>query len=122
MDSKELTREHKDFIEMLESTREVIGRKMESKGYVVAGNGGETYYAFVGEGNGYKGAALTPVSVNPVIFNSVKAAQREADNGTYRNGNNKVIALEVVPAADYFKNLHDRITRNIEQAVDLFKN
>lgn len=54
MESKELTREQKDFIEMLESTREVI-------------------------------------------------------------------ALEVVPAADYFKNLHDRITRNIEQAVDLFK-
>lgn len=122
METKNLTQEQREFIDTLISTREAIASKKESKGFVVAGNGGDTLYTFVGEGRGYKGAALTPVSINPVIFNSERAAQREADNGTYRNGRDEVIGLQVMTAKAYFADLYDRLTKNIETAYRLFKN
>ncbi len=117
MAAKEL---QKAFIKRLINVRESIGRKLGTEGYVVAGLGGDMLYAYVGEGKGYKGAALTPANINPVIFNTSKAAQRVASDGVYKNGNGNVITLEVVEAASYFNELYNRATQNIEQAEEIF--
>lgn len=113
MEAKNYTQK-KALIEQLKDLKEAIGRKRESKGFVVAGYGGDTYYSFVGEGRGYNGAALTPVSSTPVIFNSERAAKREANNDTYRNGYDQDIKLEVVKAAEYFSKLYADVQKNIE--------
>ena len=102
-------------IEKLESTKTAISEKLESKGYVVAGYGGDTYYAYVGKGKGYQGAALAPVSSNPVVFDTVQAANREAHNGTYSNGQGDVIRLEVVEASKYFAKIYADAEKTIAQ-------
>lgn len=117
-----IKQQQQELIEKLQQRQEELLKKFDAEGYVVAGYGGDTLYTFVGEGRGYKGAALTPVSINPVIFNSERAAQREADNGTYRNGRDEVIGLQVMTAKAYFADLYDRLTKNIETAYRLFKN
>ena len=119
METKDFTEKRKALIEQLKSAQDAIGRKRESEGYVVAGYGGDTYYSFVGEGRGYEGAALIPVSSSPVIFSSRKAAQREANNGTYRNGRGDIVKLEVVEAADYFKKLYADFQKNIDFITNL---
>lgn len=119
METKNIAENRKALIEQLRSSQETIGRKRESEGYVVAGYGGDTYYSFVGEGRGYEGAAITPVSSTPVIFNSRRAAQREADNGTYRNGRGDIVKLEVVKAADYFTKLYEDLQKNIDFITNL---
>ena len=117
MAAKEL---QKASIKRLINVRESIGRKLGTEGYVVAGLGGDMLYAYVGEGKGYKGAALMPANINPVIFNTSKAAQRVASDGVYKNGNGNVIKLEVVEAASYFNELYNRATQYIEQAEEIF--
>lgn len=111
--AKTVEQRRKEVLAQVYESRAAIERKLDTKGFVVAGYGGDTYYSFVGEGRGFGGAALTPVSQNPVIFNSRKAAEREAYNGTYRNGGGDVIALEVVEAATYFQTIHKMISSNI---------
>lgn len=106
--------QRKSVIEQLNNVKEVVSEKMSKPGYVVAGYGGDTYYAYVGSGRGYEGAALTPVSYSPVIFNSQRAAQREANNGTYRNGRGELIRLEVVEASEYFAKVLESINKNIK--------
>lgn len=108
-------------VEQLESAKAAIGEKLETKGYVVAGYGGDTYYAYVGEGKGFQGAALTPVSGNPVVFDTVQAAKREANNGTYRNGRGNVVRLEVVEASAYFAKIYADLEKNIELVKELSK-
>lgn len=93
--------QRKSVIEQLNNAKEVVSEKMSKPGYV-------------GSGRGYEGAALTPVSYSPVIFNSQRAAQREANNGTYRNGRGELIRLEVVEASEYFAKVLEGINKNIE--------
>lgn len=116
-----MTEKRTSIVEQLESAKAAIGEKLGSKGYIVAGYGGDTYYAFVGEGKGFQGAALTPVSGNPVIFDTEKAAKYEANNGTYRNGRGDVVILKVVEASAYFAKIYADLEKNIELVKELSK-
>ena len=106
-------------IDSFKKTLRSIARKRKAKGYVVAGYGGETYYCFVGAGNGYQGAALVPESLVPVVFKTEKDAEHEAYNGIYRNGNDQLIKLEAVKASEYFSKMHERYREIIEQIENM---
>jgi hypothetical protein len=114
-----MTEAKTSIVEQLESAKAAIAEKLETKGYVVAGYGGDTYYAYVGEGKGYQGAVLTPVSSHPVVFDTVQTAKREAHNGTYKNGRGDVIKLEVVEASKYFAKIYADLEKNIELVKEL---
>lgn len=115
MEQKNLTPEQKNLLDQLTGVQQSLKAKREKEGFVVAGSSKDgTYYAFVGEGRGYKGASLSPASSFPVIFNSRKAAEREAVNGYYSNGHGNLINLEVVEASVYFGKLYEDVTKSIE--------
>lgn len=120
MGTKDLEQSRKALLAQVYENLTQVESKLKSKGYVVAGYGGKTYYGYVGEGNGFQGAALTPVTSRPVIFNSRKAAERVANDGTYRNDGGDVIALEVVEAAAYFRCVYDSIKEGIKLMEDVF--
>lgn len=120
METKDLEQRRKAVLAQVYENLASVEKKLQSEGYVVAGYGGNTYYGYVGEGNGFQGAALTPVTSRPVIFNSRKAAERVANDGTYRNGGGDVIALEVVEAATYFRSVYDSIKEGIKLMEDVF--
>lgn len=107
-------------LEQLNSRLDKIEAKLGKEGFVVAGFGGDTYYAFVGLGRGFQGAALTPISINPVIFSSEQAAQREANNGIYKNGMGDVIDLQVKKASEYFSYLHRQTRETLEYMKEMF--
>lgn len=117
---KNLEQARANVLEQLNSRLDEIEAKLGKEGFIVAGFGGDTYYTFVGLGRGFKGAALTPVSINPVIFSSEQAARREANNGIYKNGNGDVIDLRVKKASEYFSYLHRQVRETLESVNEIF--
>lgn len=108
-------------LEKLENKKAAIAEKFNTNGYVVAGYGGDTFYTYVGKGNGYKGTALTPIrTVTPVVFQTEESAMCEVNNGTYSNGHGHVIRLKVLKASEYFAKIYDDIERNIKFLKGLF--
>lgn len=116
-----LVQQQQGLIKQLHERQEELRKRFEEKGYVVAGYGGDTYYAFIGAGRGFNGAALAPMSRRPQIFDTVEAAEKEAYNGTYRNGRNDVIQLKVVEAATYFRRIYDEFEKNIAKFKEEFE-
>ena len=114
METKDITKQLQGLLEKLQQRKEELAAKCNAKGYVVAGYGGETYYAFIGEGKGFQGAALSPMSHNPVIFDTIEAARKEVYNGTYRNGADEVIKLKVIGASHHFRTVYGMLQKNIE--------
>lgn len=115
-----IKQQQQELIEKLLQRQEELLKKFDAEGYVVAGYGGDTYYSFVGTGRGFNGAALAPLSRRPHIFTTKQEAQREADNGIYRNGRDEVIALKVEEARTYFRKIHAEIEKNIQTIKEQF--
>jgi len=115
-----IKQQQQELIEKLQQRQEELLKKFDAEGYVIAGYGGDTYYCFVGTGRGFNGAALAPLSRRPHIFTTKQEAQREADNGIYRNGRDEVIALKVEEARTYFRNIHAEIEKNIQTIKEQF--
>lgn len=116
---KNLEQARANVLEQLNRRLDEIEAKMGKEGFVVAGFGGDTYYTFVGQGRGLQGAALTPISINSVIFSSEQAARREANNGIYKNGSGDVIDLRVKKASEYFSYLHRQARETLESVKEI---
>lgn len=110
---KKINQMQQEYIERLRERQAELVKKFDTKGYVVAGFGGDVYYCYVGKYIGFNGAALVPQGRRPHIFSTREEAYREAHNGTYRNGHGKVIELRVVDAGAYFRYIHCLIERGI---------
>lgn len=115
-----IKQQKQELIEKLLQRQEELLKKFDAEGYVVAGYGGNIYYCFVGTGRGFNGAALAPLSRRPYIFTTKQEAQREANNGIYRNGHDDIIALKVEEARTYFRNIHAAIEKNIQAIKEQF--
>ena len=108
-----------EFIEKIQQRQNELLEKFNATGYVVAGYGGDTYYCFVGEGHGFNGAAIAPMSMHPKIFDTCQDAECKAYNFTYMNGRNDVIGLEVINAGAYFRRIHTIIERDLQTFKEL---
>ena len=116
---KEINQMQQEYIERLRERQAKLLKKFNTKGYVVAGYGGDVYYCYVGKGRGFNGAALVPQGQRPHIFSMREEAYHEAHNGTYRNGHGEVIELRVVDAGAYFRYIHCLIERGIRILEEL---
>lgn len=121
MENFDLVKQQEKIINDLRERQNELEGKFSAKGYVVAGYGGDTYYAYIGEGRGFGGAALAPISRKPVIFETQEAARKEAYNGTYRNGANEIIKLKVIGASHYFRTIHGIIEQSIKTIIQQFE-
>ena len=117
---KKMNRMQQEYIERLQQEQNELLKKFNATGYVVAGFGGDTYYCFVGYGHGFNGAALSPMSRHPKIFDAYKDAEREAYNGIYLNGRYEEIELEVIKAGAYYRRIHTMIEKNLQTFKELF--
>lgn len=117
MENLDLIEQQKKFLKQLQERQEYLRSMFGTEGFVVAGYGGDTYYAYVGVGNGFNGAALLPISSKPVVFDTLKDARKEAVNGFYRNGHNDLIVLRAVKADTYFRRIYEIFEKNL----DIFK-
>ena len=111
---KKINRLRQEFIEKIQQRQNELLEKFNAAGYVVAGYGGNTYYCFVGEGHGFNGAAIAPMSMHPKIFDTYQDAACKAYNCIYMNGRNDVIELEVIKAGAYFRRVHAMIEQNLQ--------
>lgn len=116
---KKINRMQQEYIERLQKRLNELVKRFNEQGYVAAGYGGDTYYCFVGKGHGFNGAALLPMSSHPKIFDTYKAAEYVAYDGTYMNGRNEVIELEVIKASDYFLKIHTMVERGLQTFKEL---
>ena len=117
---KKINQMQHEYIERLQQRQNELIEKFNATGYVVAGYGGDTYYCFVGEGHGFNGAALSPISRHPKIFDTYKDAESVAYNGIYMNGRNDIIELEVIKAGAYFRRIHTMIEQSLQNFNELF--
>lgn len=117
---KKMNRMQQEYVDRLQQRQNELLEKFDATGYVVAGYGGNTYYCFVGKGHGFNGAALSPMSRHPKIFDTYKDAEYEAYNGIYLNGYYEEIGLEVVNAGAYFRKIHAMIEKNLQTFKELF--
>ena len=124
----EYSKEQKEYIsamrKAIEQSRKAIEQSKELKkstGWVVAGFGGETYYCYVGEGNGYQGSCFYPMTNRAVVFDTEKEAQDHCYTG-FRNGNGKGDLLKLYPvkASDYFAKVEDDLERQLGWAMDMW--
>ena len=120
MERKNLTKEQKALLRNMRDRQRLLLKQRENFTgcYVLAGYGGDTYYSYVGKGNGYKGADLFPVCSYPHVFHTEEEAKK-AVSGTYWNGNGDIIDLEAIPARDYFTKLYDDLKSLMETFFDI---
>lgn len=116
---KKINQMQQEYIERLQQRLNALAKRFDEQGYVAAGYGGDTYYCFVGKGHGFNGAALLPMSSHPKIFDTYKDAECVAYDGTYMNGRNEVIELEVIKAGDYFCKIHTMVNKGLQTLKDL---
>lgn len=111
--------------EFIEATQQGIARANElkaSNGYVVAGFGGDTYYCYVGEGNGFDGKSpFFPMTVSAIVFDTEKEAQDHCYTG-WRNGNGKgdLLDLHPVKASEFFEKVRDHYQKQLDWAVEMW--
>ena len=117
---KKMNGMQQEILKRLQQRKNELLKKFNATGYVVAGFGGDTYYCFVGKGQGFDGAALAPMSGHPKIFDTYKEAEREAFNNIYLNGNYEEIELEVIEAGAYFSRIHAMIEKYLQSFKELF--
>ena len=115
---KKTNRMQQEFIERLQQRQNELLEKFDATGYVVAGYGGDTYYCYIGEGNGFNGAALAPMSGHPKIFDAYQDAECKAYN-IYMNGRNDIVELDVITAGTYFRRIHAMIERLLQNFKEL---
>ena len=113
--------EQKQYIEALEKAINQAKDLKENSGFVAAGWGGETYYCYVGEGNGYQGGCFFPMTSKAVVFGTEKEAQDHCYTG-YRNGNGKGDLLELHPvkASEFFEKVRDHYQKQLDWAMDMW--
>lgn len=121
MTQKGYSTEQQDFIKAMR--RDIARARMlqASDTYVVAGYGGETYYCYVGEGNGYQGSPFFPMTTKVVCFGTEKEAQAHCYTG-YRNGNGNgdLLDLHPVKASEYFTKVADSLQKQLDLAIDMW--
>ena len=117
---KKINQMQHEFIERLRQRQEQLVKKFNAKGYVVAGYGGNTYYCFVGEGHGFNGASLAPMSMHPKIFDTYQDAECRAYDYIYMNGRNDVIELEAIKSDAYYRKIHAMIEQSLPSFNELF--
>lgn len=110
--------------EFIEATKQGIAKAKElkaSEGYVVAGFGGDTYYCYVGDGNGFDGSCFFPMTVSAIVFDTEKEAQDHCFTG-YRNGNGKgdLLDLHPVKASDYFEKCLAHQEKSLNWALEMW--
>lgn len=109
-------------INSLEALRASINEAIENlklksereDGWVIAGYGGETLYAYVGLGGGYMGACLAPCSISPLVFSSEVEAKLYAEPLDYRNGRFERIHLRPWSANSYFTLIIEELKKTIK--------
>ena len=117
----EYSKEQKEYISAMRKAIEQSKELKKSTGWVVAGFGGETYYCYVGEGNGYQGSCFFPMTVSAIVFDTEKEAQDHCFTG-YRNGNGKgdLLDLHPVKASEFFESVRDHYQKQLDWAVDMW--
>lgn len=117
----EYSKEQKEYISAMRKAIEQSKELKKSTGWVVAGFGGETYYCYVGEGNGYQGSCFYPMTNRAVVFDTEKEAQDHCYTG-FRNCNGKGDLLKLYPvkASDYFAKVEDDLERQLGWAMDMW--
>ena len=113
--------EQRHYINMMEKDIEKAKQLQKSTGFVVAGWGGDTYYCYVGEGNGYKGSSFFPMTTKAIIFDTEKEAQDHCYEG-YRNGNGKgdLLDLHPVKASDFFEKCLAHQEKSLNWALEMW--
>ena len=113
--------EQRNYINMMEKDIDKARQLSKSAGFVVAGWGGDTYYCYVGEGNGYQGSCFFPMTTKAVIFDTEKEAKDHCYEG-YRNGNGKgdLLDLHPVKASEYFGERAESLQKSLEWAMDMW--
>lgn len=116
------SKEQQEYIDGMEKAISKAKELKASEGYVVAGFGGDTYYCYVGDGNGFNGESpFFPASVNAVVFDTEKEAQDHCYTG-WRNGNGKgdLLDLHPVKASEYFGERAESLQKSLDWAVDMW--
>ena len=108
-------------MDLLTTVRTMIEKKVNTQGYVVAGWGGNTFYAYVGDGNGFEGGSLLPQAINPKVFESRDPTAACIARGVYGNGGREIIALYVITAQEYFSNLLELCKKAEAQVFETLK-
>lgn len=113
--------EQRHYIDMMQKDIDRARQLKKSAGFVVAGWGGDTYYCYVGEGNGYKGSSFFPMTTKAIIFNTEKEAQDHCYEG-YRNGNGKgdLLDLHPVKASEYFDKVIESSEKSLSWAKEMW--
>ncbi len=117
----EYSKEQKEYISAMRKAIEQSKELKKSTGWVVAGFGGETYYCYVGEGNGYQGSCFYPMTNRAVVFDTEKEAQDHCYTG-FRNGNGDLLDLHPVKASEFFTQRADELQKSLDWALDMWKN
>ncbi len=117
----EYSKEQKEYISAMRKAIEQSKELKKSTGWVVAGFGGETYYCYVGEGNGYQGSCFYPMTNRAVVFDTEKEAQDHCYTG-FRNGNGDLLDLHPVKASEFFAQRAESIQKSLDWALDMWKN
>lgn len=86
-------------------------------GWVIAGYGGETLYAYVGLGCGYMGACLAPCSITPLVYDTEDDAKLFVQKMDYKNGRLERIHLRAWKACSYYKVVIAELEKSIK-AID----
>ncbi len=115
------SKEQQDYIGAMKKAIIKADELKGSTGYVVAGFGGETYYCYVGEGNGYQGSCFFPMTVKAVVFGTEQEAQDHCYTG-FRNGGGKgdLLDLHPVKASEFFDKVQDHYQKQLNWAVDMW--
>ena len=113
------SKEQQEYIDGMENAISRAKELKASEGYVVAGFGGDTYYCYVGDGNGYKGSCFFPMTTKAVIFDTEKEAQDHCYKG-YRNGNGDLLDLHPVKASEYFEERAESLQKSLDWAVEMW--
>ena len=115
------SKEQMEYIEAMEESIRKAKELKKSTGWVVAGFGGETYYCYVGEGNGYQGSCFYPMTNRAVVFDTEKEAQDHCYTG-FRNGGGKGDLLELHPvkASEYFGERAESIQKSLDWAKEMW--
>lgn len=102
---------------IVENIRTLTRKSENEDGWVIAGYGGDTMYAYVGIGCGYMGACLSPWSRHPMVFDSETEAIVYAEPMDYENGRMEHINLSAMSASSYYQLIINELEKTIK-AID----
>lgn len=102
---------------IVENIRTLARKSEKEDGWVIAGDGGGSIYAYVGLGCGYMGACLAPWSMSPLVFSSEIEAADYAVPMDYENERLEHIRLKAMSASLYYTILIAELKKSFK-AID----